>query len=241
MRVTNVILNVMSLALVAVGIALTSTFFLPLFSAGSTASSNEPIAPPEDFNVPALTTPEKTNSEDPSPGDTKEFEETSKKETGENSTEKEEKKDEKAVPVPEDKTLWVTVPKMSRVEDAAVPSTTGDDEDSLKDYAGIHLEGTGFPWQDEANVYIAGHRLGYPSTDSFLAFWDLNNVEKGDEVYVKDAMGRSYTYRVFKESVVGPDDTFVTRPQKGRNIVTLQTCTLPDYSERLIIQAEKVA
>ena len=243
MRVTNVILNVMSLALVAVGIALTSTFFLPLFSADSTASSNEPVAPPEDFNVPVLTTPEKTtpektNFEDPSPGDTKESEEASKKETGENSAEK---KDEKAVPVPEDKTLWVTVPKMSRIEDAAVPSTTGDDEDSLKDYAGIHLEGTGFPWQDEANVYIAGHRLGYPSTDSFLAFWDLNNVEKGDEVYVKDAMGRSYTYRVFKESVVGPDDTFVTRPQKGRNIVTLQTCTLPDYSERLIIQAEKVA
>ena len=243
MRVTNVILNVMSLALVVVGIALTSTFFLPLFSAEPTASSNEPIAPPEDFNVPVLTTPEKTTpekttAEDPSPGETKKSEEASKKETGKDS---EEKKEKKAVPVPEDKTLWVTVPKMSRIEDAAIPSTAGDDEDSLKDYAGIHLEGTGFPWQDEANVYIAGHRLGYPSTDSFLAFWDLNNVKKGDEVYVKDAMGRSYTYRVFKESIVGPDDTFVTQTQKGRNIITLQTCTLPDYSERLIIQAEKVA
>ena len=245
MRVTNVILNVMSLALVVVGVALTSTFFLPLFSAEPTASSNEPLAPPEDFNVPVLTTPEKTTPEGQSTGETKGSEEASKKETGGNSKEKEEKKDkksgEKAAPVPEDKTLWVTIPKMSRIEDAAFPSTAGDDEDSLKDYAGIHLEGTGFPWQDEANVYIAGHRLGYPSTDSFLAFWDLNEVEKGDEVYVKDAMGRSYTYRVFKESIVGPNDIFVTQTKKDRNIITLQTCTLPDYSERLIVQAEKVA
>jgi sortase A len=30
----------------------------------------------------------------------------------------------------------------------------------------------------------------------------------------------------------------VTRPVAGRNIVTLQTCTLPDYSQRLIVQAE---
>ena len=36
------------------------------------------------------------------------------------------------------------------------------------------------------------------------------------------------------------DDVFVTRPLKGKNILTLQTCTLPDYSRRLIIQAEKV-
>jgi sortase A len=32
----------------------------------------------------------------------------------------------------------------------------------------------------------------------------------------------------------------VTRPLEGRNVLTLQTCTLPDYSRRLIVQAEKV-
>jgi sortase A len=32
----------------------------------------------------------------------------------------------------------------------------------------------------------------------------------------------------------------VTRSLKGKNILTLQTCTLPDYSRRLIIQAERV-
>jgi len=40
---------------------------------------------------------------------------------------------------------------------------------------------------------------------------------------------------------VGPDEVSVTRPLPGKNIVSLQTCTLPDYSDRLIIQAEKVS
>jgi len=141
---------------------------------------------------------------------------------------------------PEDKTLTVTIPKMSRVENAAIPSTAGDDEQALKDHAAIHLEGTGFPWQEEANVYVAGHRLGYPNTDSFLAFWDLDALENGDEITVTDADGRDYTYRVFKELVVGPADLSVTQPVPGKNILSLQTCTLPDYSERLIVQAELV-
>jgi sortase A len=141
---------------------------------------------------------------------------------------------------PEDETLTVTIPEMSRVENATVPSTAGDDEQALKDNAAIHLEGTGFPWQEEANVYVAGHRLGYPNTDSFLAFWDLNALENGDEVVVTDADGKDYTYRVFKEFVVGPADVQVIEPVPGKNILSLQTCTLPDYSQRLIVQAELV-
>jgi sortase A len=30
----------------------------------------------------------------------------------------------------------------------------------------------------------------------------------------------------------------VTEPLEGRNIVSLQSCTLPDYSERVIVRAE---
>ena len=139
---------------------------------------------------------------------------------------------------PEDKTLKLTVPSMSRIENDEIPSTTGDDEAKLKEYAAIHLEGTGFPWQDEANVYIAGHRLGFPNTESWLTFWDMNKVAVGDEVFVTDADGTEYTYKVFKEFTVGPSDTSVTTTEPGKNILTLQTCTLPDYSQRLIIQAE---
>jgi sortase A len=139
---------------------------------------------------------------------------------------------------PEDKTLKLTVPAMSRIENDEIPSTAGDDEAKLKKYAAIHLEGTGFPWQEEANVYIAGHRLGFPNTESWLTFWDMNKVDVGDEVFVTDADGTEYTYKVFKEFTVGPSDTSVTDAEPGKNILTLQTCTLPDYSQRLVIQAE---
>jgi sortase A len=141
---------------------------------------------------------------------------------------------------PEDKTLVLSVPKMEMF-DALVPSTTGDDEEMLKDYAAIHLNSTGFPWESGANTYIAGHRLGYPNTPSFLAFYDLDKLEKGDEVILADADGGVYTYEVFKKTFVGPTDLSVTEPVQGRDIVTLQTCTLPDYSQRLVVQAEKAA
>jgi sortase A len=141
---------------------------------------------------------------------------------------------------PEDKTLTVTIPKMSRVENASVPYTSGDDEPALKEHAAIHLEGTGFPWQPEANVYLAGHRIGYPGYSSFLAFYDLDKLENGDEVLVTDANDTTYTYRVFKTFVADPSDLSVTETVPGRNVVTLQTCTLPDYSQRLMVQAELV-
>lgn len=141
---------------------------------------------------------------------------------------------------PEDKTLELTIPAMSRIEGTTVPDAAGDDTETLDSSAAIHLRGTGFPWQEGANTYIAGHRLGYPGSPSFLAFYDLPNLENGDEVFVTDAGGTRYTYRVFKEFVVGPSNLSVTEPVPGKNILTLQTCTLPDYSKRLIVQAELV-
>lgn len=140
---------------------------------------------------------------------------------------------------PEDKTLVVSIPKMD-VADEKVPSAEGDDEAKLRKNLGIHLKGTGFPWDRGANVYIAGHRLGFPGESSFLAFWDLDALENGDEITLTDADGKEYVYRVFKEFVVGPTDLTVTRPLPGKDVLTLQTCTLPDYSERLVVQAEKV-
>ena len=142
---------------------------------------------------------------------------------------------------PENKTLKLTIPTMDRVEGDTVPTTTGGDERALKRNVGIHLNGTGYPWQREANVYLAGHRIGFPGTESFLGFYDLNQLDPGDELYVTDSEGERYTYRVFREKVVAPSNTSVTEPIDGRNILTLQTCTLPDYTQRLIVQAQRVA
>jgi hypothetical protein len=87
-------------------------------------------------------------------------------------------------------------------------------------------------------VFIAGHRLGYFGTDSYLVFWDLDKLEDGDEVFLTDSDGTRYTYEVYENFVTDPYDWSVAEPVSGKNIVTLQTCTLPDYSERIIVHAE---
>ena len=55
-----------------------------------------------------------------------------------------------------------------------------------------------------------------------------------------DAEGKRYTYTVFRKFVVDPGATHVLRPIKGKSVVSLQTCTLPDYSKRLVVQGELV-
>jgi sortase A len=215
------ILNVMSLLLVGVGLALTATFFVgspftdPAPAETAAVDKDEP-------NVPAITGgPEKKGPQE-SVGDNK-------------------REEREVINVPKDKTLKLTIPEMARIRNDTVPYAGGTDEYAFRNNAGVHVRGTGFPWQRQANVYIAGHRLGYVGTPSFLAFWDLNKVDVGDKIFITDSMGRRYVYRVFKDFVVDPKDVFVLRSLKGKNILTLQTCTLPDYSRRLIVQAERVS
>ena len=141
---------------------------------------------------------------------------------------------------PNNSALKLTVPEMQRVRNVPVYDGPANDEAALHDGA-LHLRDTGFPWQTGANVYIAGHRLGYPRTKSWLVFWNLDKLGRGDRVRLEDAQGRKYVYEVFDKRVVGPNAVSVKEPMEGKNIVTLQTCTLPDYSQRLIVRAELIS
>ena len=143
-----------------------------------------------------------------------------------------------AVEPPSNDMMKLTVPKMERIENDEIPTGLGTDETLFHDYAGVHIKHTGYPWEEEANVYIAGHRLGYENTNSYLAFWDLNKLEEGDEFYITDSEGRKYTYVVFRKFIATPDNLSVLNPVEGKNIVTLQTCTLPDYTNRLLVRGE---
>jgi sortase A len=138
---------------------------------------------------------------------------------------------------PNNSTMKLTVPEMQRVREVPVYDGAMNDEGALHDGT-LHVRSTGFPWQQGSNVYIAGHRLGFPGTKSYLVFWDLDKLENGDEVILTDANGTRYTYQVFKKQVVAPSEVQVLQPVPGKSMVTLQTCTLPDYAERLIVQAE---
>src|SRR5919202_2487432 len=145
--------------------------------------------------------------------------------------------DKLATSAPKDTTLELTVPKMARVDKLPVYDAPWDSESAL-DVSASHLDSSGFPWQEGSNVYISGHRMGFPGTKSFLVFYDLDVLEEGDEVILTDSDGTKYTYKVFAKYVADPTDWSPTEPVSGKNIVTLQTCTLPDYTQRLIVQAE---
>jgi sortase A len=58
---------------------------------------------------------------------------------------------------------------------------------------------------------------------------------------LKDRVGRSYSYRVSEEVAVDPTDSWVMGQVRGRDMVTLQTCTpIPAFHKRLIVRADRV-
>ena len=107
----------------------------------------------------------------------------------------------------------------------------------------IHARGTSMPWSGtpERNVYLAGHRLGWPGTGSHLVFYRLGELSRGDEISLKGRDGGRYAYRVTDAFVVSPEDTWVMGRIRGRDMLTLQTCTpIPGFQKRLIVRAERV-
>lgn len=106
----------------------------------------------------------------------------------------------------------------------------------------MHEPETSLPWDGGAqrNVFIAGHYLGYPGTGSRLIFHDLDKLRSGDEVVLEDRQGRTYKYRVSESFTVSPEDSWVMGQIRGRDMVTLQTCTPPTFENRLIVRADRV-
>jgi sortase A len=106
-----------------------------------------------------------------------------------------------------------------------------------------HEPQTSLPWASapQRNVYLAGHRLGWPGTGSYHVFYDLDKLAKGDEILLRDRQSRTYRYRVSEVFVTNPTDTGVMGQVRGRDMVTLQTCTpIPTFEKRLIVRADRI-
>ena len=71
-------------------------------------------------------------------------------------------------------------------------------------------------------------------------FFRLDELVPGDEIRLENSVGKQYLYRVTERKVVGPDSVEVMNAVEGKSLITLQTCTLPDYEKRLIVQGELV-
>ena len=231
-RITETAINVLSLLVVGVGVVVTASFFVgsPQHDAEAEVAVGEKVS---------------TATQQPrlpvAAGKIDKAIERQKGETQRKDPDGTAARKRAAYQGPESRMLRMTIPELAQIRNDTVPYSVSDDKKAFRKHAAVHLRGTGNPWDRQANVYIAGHRLGFPGTDSWLSFWDLNVLDKGDRVFITDSAGKRYVYKVFKTFVVDPEDVSVTRPLQGRNIVSLQTCTLPDYSKRLIVQAEKVA
>lgn len=166
-----------------------------------------------------------------------------------------EKQEEPAPPVPANKTMSLSVPRLAQVQGDTVLNS---DSPEAMDRAAIKLPSTGFPWQEGANTYIAGHRIGWAGTQSRYQFYALPAMRNGDAVYLTDANGTTYEYRVTEKFAVKPSENWVTEPVAGRDMITLQTCTdsvdprtwwditpklmqAGPNSGRLVVRADKVA
>ena len=107
----------------------------------------------------------------------------------------------------------------------------------------IHEPDTSLPWDEgvQRNVYLVGHRLGWPGTGSHRIFYNLDKLAAGDRIVLRDGRGRSFEYRVTGSLLVGPEDSWVKDGVPGRDILSLQTCTpIPTFEKRLIVRADRV-
>jgi sortase A len=152
----------------------------------------------------------------------------------------------RAPAVPEDPTLYLTVPKLGLYDH----TVRNDDSEVALDLGAAKLPDTGFPWeQKDTNTYIACHRLGWPGNESYNQCLNLPLMQQGDQIFLEDSLGRAYEYRVTEALQITAQDTWIKRPTEGKDVVSLQTCieTLgnlwtmgPNWTARYVVQAEKV-
>jgi sortase A len=110
----------------------------------------------------------------------------------------------------------------------------GTDVESLKKGPG-HYPKTTDPWDERGRVGIAGHRTTYGAP-----FWDLDKVERGDEITLHTDLG-TYEYVVTGSRDVLPTEVEILS-DPGRPTLVLTTCT-PKFSAamRLVVFADQVS
>lgn len=116
------------------------------------------------------------------------------------------------------------------------PIRHGMSEDVLSRALG-HVEGTSLPvGGPSTNSVIGGHRGLATAT----AFTHLDDVTVGDEVIVEVA-GEVLTYEAVSYEVLPPGDAEHQPVQRGRDLLTLITCTpLGMNTDRIVVVAERV-
>jgi len=245
-----------SLAVVVVGAIMFSSF-KPLSNLSAQGGETEPVQrldPPAVDRAPEAAAETQTTevaAEGEKAAEEQKTAEEEKAQAESSSEEKAQKETEQAsgpppIPQPATNDLWMDIPALGLNDNYIANS----ESTAAMDAGAIKLPSSAFPWQDDANTYIAAHRLGWPGTASDHQFYNLPNLALGDRIYLYDANGTVYTYEVSGFTEVLPTETYVTAPQAGRDMISLQTC-IEDYGDywtmgpnwyvRYVVQADRVS
>ena len=83
--------------------------------------------------------------------------------------------------------------------------------------------------------------MGFRGIWSRMLFYRPDELDRGDEVLLKDRSGKAYRYRVSEVFITEPTDSWVMGQVRERDMVTLQTCTpYPTWEKRLIVRADRL-
>ncbi|WP_407723778.1 class C sortase [Ruminococcus sp. JL13D9] len=127
---------------------------------------------------------------------------------------------------------YVEIPSIA----VRLPIYHGESEDILEKGA-AHLEHTSFPIGGENTHACISAHCGYP-TQKF--FDDIDELKNGDEITI-NVLNRTLKYAVTGTDVVEPDDSSKLEIIKGKDMLTLVTCTPYGInSQRLLVHAERI-
>lgn len=122
------------------------------------------------------------------------------------------------------------IPKIS----VDLPIMHGAGQDVLEHAAG-HLAGTSLPVGGKnTRAVITGHS----NLKGATLFTRLGELDEGDPFYIK-VMGNTLAYRVTSKRIVSPTETKALRVHKGKDEVTLLTCTGQGNTMRLLVTGER--
>lgn len=127
---------------------------------------------------------------------------------------------------------YVRIPKIN----VNLPLFHTVDEEVLETAVG-HLEGSSLPVGGEDTHSVLSAHRGLPSATLFT---DLDKLEEGDH-FLLCILDDTLCYQVDKITVVEPDDTSDLAVEKGKDLVTLLTCTPYGVnSHRLLVRGHRV-
>ncbi len=127
---------------------------------------------------------------------------------------------------------YLEIPKIS----VRLPIYHGTSEDVLQKGVG-HIESTALPIGGAfTHAVLTGHR-GLPSAELFT---NLDQLDKGDQFYIY-VLNKVLAYEVEEINIVLPDELQELRTVKGRDLVTLITCTPYGVNtHRLLVRGTRI-